>query len=337
MARNMMANLRAIAADTYTSDIKMIDISELYDSPDNFFEIERVEEFADTILGQGGVKDNLVVRPLDTGGYEIISGHRRKAAVQLLIDRGETVSRFLPCLVQQYSDDNDRKLDLIFMNVSTRKLSDAELYKSYEIVNDILTKKKDAGEKFGKIRETLAGYFGISPSKVGQMQNVDRYAVPWIKDAIVKGDISISTANQIARLDDEEQAAFADNSDLKNVRLKDVKAKVDTNVNFPDNDNGIKVDTNVNFSDNSNSKKSATYGNFSTISKTEKVEKLVIKEVYQDLLDRITERYNAEIQANYHDGILDYIPKDKTSSEMLEIILCRYALENYEDLLRTSE
>ena len=82
MARMMFKNLNAIVANTLTESIKMIDIAELHESDDNFFEVNRVEEFAETILGQGGVKDNLIVRPLETGGYEIISGHRRRAAVQ---------------------------------------------------------------------------------------------------------------------------------------------------------------------------------------------------------------------------------------------------------------
>ena len=67
MAKNMLANLNAIVANTLNESIQMIDIDELHSSPDNFFEVERIEEFADTILGQGGVKDNLVVRPLESG------------------------------------------------------------------------------------------------------------------------------------------------------------------------------------------------------------------------------------------------------------------------------
>ena len=92
MASRMFENLSAIVQNTLTDSIKMIDIDELHESADNFFVVDRIEEFADTILGQGGVKDNLIVRPLETGGYEIISGHRRRAAVRLLLDylRGET-------------------------------------------------------------------------------------------------------------------------------------------------------------------------------------------------------------------------------------------------------
>lgn len=322
---DMFGDLKAIAGDTFKNGVKMIDIDELHSSSDNFFNIERIEEFAETILGQGGVKENLIVTPSPTGGYEIISGHRRTAAVRYLLQKGETVSRFLPCLVQEYSNADDKKLNLIFMNVSTRKLSDAELYRSFEIVSDILSKKKEAGEKFGKIRETLAGYLGVSSSQVGKLQNIEKYAVPEVKNAIDKGSLSIATANQIARLDEQQQAKLVNTPDLSSVKHKDVKAKVDTCVKSAKSNTKEKVDTCVTIPDNGNRNK--------------KVDTCVtfLSKHYQDLLERITERYNAEVLANYHDGIIDYVPKDKTSSEMLEIILCRYALENYEDLLRTSD
>ncbi|MGN0676811.1 MAG: ParB/RepB/Spo0J family partition protein [Ruminococcus sp.] len=137
MAKMMFENLNAIVANTLTDSIKMIDIDELHESEDNFFDINRIEEFAETILGQGGVKDNLIVRPLDTGGYEIISGHRRKVAVQYLLDKGENISRYLPCLVQNYDDNDDKILDIVLMNISSRQISDAEMWKSYEIVDRI--------------------------------------------------------------------------------------------------------------------------------------------------------------------------------------------------------
>ncbi len=151
--KTMFDNLSAIVANTLTDSIEMIDIDELHDSKDNFFVVERIEEFAETILGQGGVKDNLIVRPLETGGYEIISGHRRKAAVRYLLDNGENISRYLPCLVQDYADDDTKLLDIILMNVSARQISDSELWKSYEILSNIFQNKKSSGEKFGRIRD----------------------------------------------------------------------------------------------------------------------------------------------------------------------------------------
>ncbi|MDE6708238.1 MAG: ParB/RepB/Spo0J family partition protein, partial [Oscillospiraceae bacterium] len=259
--KTMFDNLNAIVANTLTDSIQMIDIDELHESKDNFFIVDRIEEFAETILGQGGVKDNLIVRPLENGGYEIISGHRRKVAVQYLLDNGKNISRYLPCLIQNYSDNDDKLLDIVLMNISSRQISDAEMWKSYEILERILQNKKDAGEKFGRTREKLAECLGVSPSQIGKMQNVERKAIPAVKEAIESGDISISTANEIARLHTEEQEKLMQQGDLSDIKYKDVKQmNKDTYVNLSENEIDEeqsdedtmteKVDTYVNFSEN---------------------------------------------------------------------------------------
>ncbi|MCM1315614.1 MAG: ParB/RepB/Spo0J family partition protein [Prevotella sp.] len=240
MAKMMLKNLGAIVANTLTDSIKMIDIDELHNSEDNFFDINRIEEFAETILGQGGIKDNLVVRPLDDGGYEIISGHRRRAAVQYLLDNGENISRYLPCLVQSYDDNDDKLLDIVLLNVSSRQISDSEMWKSYEVVDRILQNKKSAGEKFGRVRDKLAEYLGVSTSQVRKIQNIDNNAIEPVKEAISNGEISISTANEIARLDENEQEEIMKSTPDK-ISHKDVKKmndnkKVDTCVTFSKDD-----------------------------------------------------------------------------------------------------
>ena len=237
--KTMLSSLAAIAQNTQSDNIRMIDIDELHESAANFFEVERIEEFAYTILGQGGVKDNLVVRPLESGGYEIISGHRRRAAVKYLLDHDEQISRLLPCLIQNYDDEDSMMLDLILMNVSARQLSDRELWQSYEQLNTILQRKKEAGERFGRVRETIAQILGVSPSQVGKLQNVERNAIEPVKEAVANGEISISTANVIAQLDEgqQEELAAGDLSEVKpGVIKKAASKKVDTSVNFSEDD-----------------------------------------------------------------------------------------------------
>ena len=225
MALTMLDNLQAIVQNTLTDSIRMIDIDELHESEDNFFVVDRIEEFADTILGQGGVKDNLIVRPLESGGYEIISGHRRRAAVQLLLDRGENISRLLPCLVQNYSNEDTRLLDLVLMNVSARQLSDAELWHSYELLDKILKEKKSTGERFGRVREKLSELLGVSPAQVGKMQNVASHAIPDVVEAVQNGDLSISTANEIAKMNKAAQETLMRQGATNGIRHKEIRAQ----------------------------------------------------------------------------------------------------------------
>ena len=243
MRKSMLDNLKKVVSNTLTDDIKMIDIDELHESADNFFVVENIEQFAQTILGQGGVKDNLIVRPLETGGYEIISGHRRRAAVQYLIDKGEKIARVLPCLVQDYASEDDKMLDLILMNVSARQISDQELWKAYETLDKILKDKKDKGEYYGRIRDDIAKTLGVSAAQVGKMQYVDKNAIETVKEAVASGELTISTANEIAKLDKEKQSKI---TDLSKVQPKDIKKK---DVATSSNDKKDDVDTNSNNDD----------------------------------------------------------------------------------------
>ncbi len=234
MAKTMFSNLAAIAQNTQSSNIRMIDIDDLHPSPDNFFEVRNIPEFAATILGQGGVKDNLLVTPLESGGYEIISGHRRTAAVRYLLDNGKAISRLLPCLVQSYDNGTDKQLDLILCNVATRQISDQELWRSYEELDAILKERKEAGEKFGSIRDYLANILHVSAAQVSKMQNVTHNAIEPVKEAVANGDLSIHAANEIAKLPEEQQEELAA-GDLSEVTPKQVKKKKSaTSSNFSD-------------------------------------------------------------------------------------------------------
>lgn len=217
--------LGAVVANTLTDSIKMINISELHDSPDNFFEVNRIEELAEAVLAQGGVKENLIVRPLESGGYEVISGHRRKAAVQYLIDKGEDVSQKLPCLVQDINDA-DKMMHLIMMNVSQRVLSDAELFESYKKLKEIFEEKKALGEKFGRMRDRIAEILNVSPAQVGKIENIKKNAVDEIIEAVESGNMSLHTANEMAKLDEKEQKEIIDSTDnIKNITPKKAKKK----------------------------------------------------------------------------------------------------------------
>ena len=140
---SMFDKAKKAAADTLADDIIMIDVDNLVESADNFFELSDIEDFAYTILAQGGIRENLVVKSLDDGDYEIISGHRRTESVRYLLEKGETISRKLPCLVQNYESEDEKILDIMLMNTTSRKLTAAQLWKCYEISNGIFQQKKN--------------------------------------------------------------------------------------------------------------------------------------------------------------------------------------------------
>lgn len=241
--------LNSISADTSNQDIRMINISELYDSADNFFSVENIFELAESILAQGRVKENLIVTPLSSGGYEIVSGHRRKAAVRLLLDEGENISEMLPCLVVNYDDHNAKMIDLIMMNITQRKISDADLYTSFLALNKIFQEQKEKGIKFGKLREKIAESLNVSPAQIGKLQNIENHAVSELKEAVQNGNICISTANKIAKLDEDEQLEIINSSELTELKSSDIRN--------PKTDKGKKVDTSINLEEDGEDEPSA--------------------------------------------------------------------------------
>jgi ParB family chromosome partitioning protein len=242
----MFDDLKKAVADTFTEDIKMIDVENLVASEDNFFDVNNIEEFAETILGQGGIKENLIVRPIEnedgtTQTYEIISGHRRTAAVRLLLEKGENISRLLPCLVSNYSDEDTKILDLIFMNTSSRQLSDNEIWRAYEILDRILKEKKKLGDKFGRARDRIAEMLNISNGQVAKMDNIKNNAAEEVKALVGTGEMSISTANEMAKLNRNQQREILNSKPVKEIKAIDVeKVKNDncvTNDTKSENDN----------------------------------------------------------------------------------------------------
>ena len=62
----------------------MVSINDLYEFKDNPYKVKDNEEMADLVesIKKYGIIEPLIVRKRDEGGYEIISGHRRKYACE---------------------------------------------------------------------------------------------------------------------------------------------------------------------------------------------------------------------------------------------------------------
>ena len=63
---------------------KIVSINDLYEFKDNPYKVKDNEEMQDLIesIKKYGVIEPLIVRKREKGGYEIISGHRRKYACE---------------------------------------------------------------------------------------------------------------------------------------------------------------------------------------------------------------------------------------------------------------
>ena len=132
--------LKEIVPNSGTTEeqIEYIDIGLIDGDENNFYELSDVAALAANIETVG-LQQPLRVRTSDVDPLrvKIISGHRRKAALDCLVGTGNDKFRRVPVIREQVSGSAAlQKLKLIFANSDTRKISSADLAKQVKEVED---------------------------------------------------------------------------------------------------------------------------------------------------------------------------------------------------------
>lgn len=186
--------------------IKKIPAEKLHPSKKNFYKMDKEEINAlKETIELVGVQENLVVKPLGNGEYEIISGHKRHRAVTELIREGKDVSNLLPCKIEDATDGVRSELILIFTNSTQRERSD--YCKMFEIqrVRELLEEYAQNNHLPGRKRDIIAGILNTSKTTIGKLDNIRRNIIQEFMEEYKKGKISTHAANQIAGADEAGQ------------------------------------------------------------------------------------------------------------------------------------
>ncbi len=127
--------------------VKDIDISELYPFKGHPFRVlddEKMQETVESIRGYG-VLNPVIVRPKQPHGYEIVAGHRRKRACEILgLDK-------IPCIIRELSDE-EATIIMVDSNIQRDELLPSEKAFAYKM-------KLDAVKKQGKRRDLTCCQF----------------------------------------------------------------------------------------------------------------------------------------------------------------------------------
>lgn len=222
---SIAADIKSAASDSFKDSIRMIELEKIKPSMDNFYSLSDIEILADDIERQG-LKHNIVVveDSENRGTYFIKSGHRRFTAIQRLVNENRYNSKYIPCFVDGIKSKSETVLDLIMLNATTRVMTDSELFKQYEILKDTLENLKHEGVKIkGRLREKVAEMLNVSPAQVGKIENIKHNAVPEIIEAVESGDMTIATADSIAKLPEQEQEEIIAETPVEEITTKAVK------------------------------------------------------------------------------------------------------------------
>lgn len=193
--------------------IEYIDISKIDDDPRNFYALSGLDELVANIE-LVGLQQPLRVRenPETPGRVVIVSGHRRRAALQKLVDEGETGFRDVPCIREQESGSSAfQELRLIHANSGTRILSSAELSRQMERVEQLLYQLKvEEGMEFpGRMRDYVAEICKISAPKLARLKVIREKLVPEYMGLFEQGALPEQTAYALARLPEDFQKRLA--------------------------------------------------------------------------------------------------------------------------------
>ena len=200
---------------TGREQIEYIDIDKLIPDPDNFYDLSGLDGLAENI-SLLGLQQPLRVRPVpgDDGKLMIISGHRRHAALKILIEQdGRGDLREVPCIVERTPEENPKlkQLKLIYANANTRVLTSAEISKQAEQVEKLLYELKEEGMEFpGRMRDHVAQAVGTSKSKLSRLKVIrDGLAECWIPH-YEDNTLSESVAYELARIPGNLQQVIFD-------------------------------------------------------------------------------------------------------------------------------
>lgn len=177
----------------------------------NFYSIEGIGELAANIETVG-LLDPLRVRPIEgeDGLYRIVSGHRRRAALDKLALEGCTRFEQVPVIIEHdVASPALQELRLIFANSGTRRLSSADTAKQAERVEMLLYELKEEGYDFpGRMIEHVAEACKISRTRIGTLKKIKADLIPEWREKWERGECNESKALALARQTPERQRFF---------------------------------------------------------------------------------------------------------------------------------
>lgn len=202
---------RALAGDVPESgtegrdQIEYIDIDLIDSDPGNFYELRDIPDLAGDIETVG-LQQPLLVRPGEGGHVVLISGHRRRAALQLLVDEGKERFRQVPCIRKTGGNALVYEMQLIFANAHTRVLTNAEIGRQAARLEEIFYQLKEQGYEFpGRMIDHVAEACNIKRAKLGRLKKIEAHLAPCYKPLWDVGDLPEDTADALAGLPQDVQ------------------------------------------------------------------------------------------------------------------------------------
>jgi ParB family chromosome partitioning protein len=202
----------ANAADSARKEtVVQIPLADLHPFPNHPFKVREDESMKETTASvkEFGVFTPAIVRPCKEGGYEIISGHRRKRACEL------AGIKTMPAIVRNM-DDNMAVIAMVDSNLQRENILPSERAWAYKMKLDAI---KRQGARTDLTSPHVAARFrsddeiarkeGVSGDTIRRYIRLTELS-PLLQQMVDEKKIALTPAVEISYLKPEEQALLAD-------------------------------------------------------------------------------------------------------------------------------
>ena len=235
MVKNSASNLLTSVDSLFTTQserdeakretVVMLSPSEISDFPNHPFKVRMDESMTEMVesVKQYGVLLPALVRPKADGGYEMVSGHRRKRA-------SEIAGCEMPCIVRELTDE-EATIIMVDSNLQRETILPSEKAYAYKMKLDAMRRQAGrpnnsvpVGQNFGiTSREALADK---SPDSNTQIQRFIRLTnlVPELLDMVDEGKVAMRPAVELSYLTEEEQRSLVETMECEDCTPSHVQA-----------------------------------------------------------------------------------------------------------------
>ena len=159
-----------------------------------------------------GLQEPLVLGQIN-GEYWLISGHRRMAALNILVTEGKEAFETVKCRYKQMTETEFR-IDLMTQAAEWKEVLTQARKEGLLIL--------EAGER---VRDYVAAAMGETVPKIRDLNTIDRNATQEVKEQFQKGNMGITAALEVSKADEETQKEIAQASESKGgVGAEEIKA-----------------------------------------------------------------------------------------------------------------
>lgn len=199
--------------DMEEKSVHQLALCELHPFPDHPFSVRDDRAMEDTVesIKTNGILSPILVRPREEGGYEIVSGHRRKRACELAgLDT-------IPAIIRDMTHD-EAVIYMVDSNLQREEILPSERAKAYKVKMEAI---KRQGQRTDLTSVQVAPK--LSTEQIGEAEGISKDTVkryirltelsPPLQQMVDEKKMAITPAVEISFLKPEEQELLLETMD----------------------------------------------------------------------------------------------------------------------------